>query len=300
MPAERRAGYDQPYLPTGLAPDRAPGSFVGELSGTAVAVVPLLLLEVYEDPVPEWPQYRSVAGGLERSFPNVSRVSTREYGHRIGIFRLVGEMVERGHRPTIAVDALTAEWYPRLIGWLHDIDVEWVAHGIAVTRPIGEWMSLDEEHTYVSETRRRLRECGISSDGWLGPEYGESSRTPQVLSAQGVRYLADWAADERPLMLNGTEKPIVSLPMSADLDDQTALLNRMLDPDAYGRHLVDAVCRLAQDGLSDARVLGVAFRPWLTGQPFRTRQFVRLLDAITAVDGAVLTTPSTVIANFRD
>jgi hypothetical protein len=300
MPAERRPGYDQPYLPTVLAPDRAPGRFVGELAGTAVAVVPMLLLEVYEDPVPDWPQYRSVAGGLERSFPNISRVSTREYGHRIGIFRLVGELVERGHRPTVAVDALTAERYPRLIGWLHDVGVEWVAHGISVTRPIGEWMSLEEEHAHVAEVRHRLGQCGISSDGWLGPEYGESSRTPQVLAAQGVRYLADWAADERPLLLGGTETPIVSLPMSADLDDQTALLNRMLDPAAYGQHLTDAVVRLAQDGVADARVLGVAFRPWLTGQPFRTRQFVRLLDAITAVDGAVLTTPSTTLASFTD
>jgi hypothetical protein len=36
-----------------------------------------------------WPQVRSVGGGLIRDFPNISRVSTREYGHRVGIYRLL-------------------------------------------------------------------------------------------------------------------------------------------------------------------------------------------------------------------
>jgi hypothetical protein len=300
MPAERRPGYDQPYLPTGLAPDRDPARFAGPLAGTAVAVLPVLLLEVYEDPVPDWPQYRSVAGGLERAFPNISRVSTREYGHRVGIFRLVGELTDRGIRPTVAIDAMTAERYPRLVQWLAAADVEWVAHGISVTRPIGEWMSEDEEHTYVAETLLRLEASGVSSQGWLGPEYGESSRTPRILAASGVRHVMDWTGDERPLALGGTPVPITAMPMNADLDDQTALANRMLDPEAYGTHLTDAVARLALDGQQDARVLGIAFRPWLTGQPFRARQFVRLLDAVSATEHATITTPMTALQHFTD
>ncbi len=298
MPAERRPGYDQPYLPMELVPDRAPARFTGELNGTAVAVVPVLLLEVYEDPLPDWPQYRSVAGGLERAYPNISRVSTREYGHRVGIFRMVQELGDRGLRPTVAIDALTAERYPRLVAWLADHGTEWVSHGISVTRPIGEHLDEAAEQVYVVETLNRLRDAGITTDGWLGPEYGESSRTPAILATNGVRYVADWCADERPVPLLGTQRPITAFPMSADLDDQTALANRMLDPDAYGTHLEDAVQRLATDGRSDARTIGVAFRPWLTGQPFRVRQFVRLLDAVERTEGATISTPSATLEAF--
>ena len=298
MPAERTPGYDQPYLPMALHPDRSPGRMTGPLEGTAVAIVRVLLLEVYEDPVPDWPQYRSVAGGLERAFPNISRVSTREYGHRIGIFRLVEELVARGHRPTVAIDALSAERYPRLVAWLADHHVEWVAHGIAVTRPLGEHLTAEAEHDYVEETLTRLRAAGVTTQGWLGPEYGESSRTPAILAASGLRFVADWCADERPVPLLGTPRPITAFPMSADLDDQTALANRMLDPDAYGAHLEDAVSRLALDGREDARALGIAFRPWLSGQPFRTRQFLRLLDVVAQTEGATLTTPTTVLDAF--
>jgi hypothetical protein len=300
MPADRRPGYDQPYLPSSLLPERAPGRFTGPLEGVAVAIVPILLLEVYEDPIPDWPQYRSVAGGLERAYPNISRVSTREYGHRVGIFRLVEELDARGIRPTVAIDALTAERYPRLVEWLSARDAEWIAHGIAVTRPLSDHLSETSEHEYVVDTLRRLRTAGIQTDAWMSPEYGESARTPRILAANGVRSVFDWCADERPLLLGGTDGPLVAFPMSADLDDQTALANRMLDPDAYGSHLVDAVERLALDGQHDARMLGIAFRPWLTGQPFRTQQFVRLLDAAERTAGATITTASTALTAFAD
>lgn len=300
MPAERRPGYDQPYLPETLAPDRSPARFGGALEGTTVAVIPMLLLEFYEDPVPDWPQYRSVAGGLERAFPNISRVSMREYGHRIGIFRLVQELLDRGLVPTVAIDAMSAEHYPRLVRWLEDAGVEWVAHGISVTRPLGEWLTEDVEDRYIRDTISRLSACSVETEGWLGPEYGESSRSPRLLAANGRRVVADWTADERPLRLSGTEVPLIALPMSADLDDQTALANRMLDPSAYGQHLVDAVLRLARDGRGDARVLGVAFRPWLTGQPFRSSQFTRFLEAVGRTEGATITTPSSVLDHFVD
>ncbi len=298
MPADRRPGYDQPYLPRTFLPDRPPGRFEEPLAGVGVAVVPILLLEVYEDPIPDWPQYRSVAGGLERSYPNISRVSTREYGHRIGIFRLVEELTSRGLQPTVAIDALSAERYPSLVEWLSDQDVEWIAHGISVTRPISDHLSEEEEHDYIADALARLHDAGIASQGWMSPEYGESSRTPKILAENGVRSVFDWCADERPLLVGGTEQPLVAFPMSADLDDQTALANRMLDPDAYGTHLVDAVERLALDGQRDARVLGIAFRPWLTGQPFRTQQFIRLLDAVERTPGATITTPSIALEAF--
>jgi peptidoglycan/xylan/chitin deacetylase (PgdA/CDA1 family) len=99
-PAERQPGYDHPHCDWNPWPSRpalrwqAPGQ---------LAVVPLLVLEAYEDPLPTgWPQVHSVGGGLIRDFPNISRVSTREYGHRVGIFRLLDALARRaadgGHR----------------------------------------------------------------------------------------------------------------------------------------------------------------------------------------------------------
>ncbi|BAN04272.1 polysaccharide deacetylase family protein [Ilumatobacter coccineus] len=283
MPAERRPGYDHEWFDySALADRRRPGS--------GVAVVPIILLELYEDPLPEgWPQPSSTAGGLDRAFPNISRVSMREYGHRVGIFRLLDALERHGVRPTIAIDAMTAEGYPWLVQRLVDAGADWIAHGISVTRPIGSHLTAEEERAYVTETIERLAACGIETNGWLGPEYGESERTPGVLAAAGMEYVFDWTGDEQFVDFHVDTGRLTGFPLSADLDDQTTLANRMAEPAAYGQHLVDAATELAIDDGRGARVLSFCVRPWLTGQPFRVGVFDHFVDAVVDIDGATLT-----------
>lgn len=300
MPAERSPGYDHPHLAFSALPDRP--RLVLELPGvgaTAVAVTPLILLELFEDPLPAWPQLRSVAGGLERAFPNISRVSTREYGHRVGIFRMVDLLVDRGIRPVVAVDAMTAEHYPFLVDWLGERGVTWVAHGIALTRPIGNHMTESDEAAYVAETMAHLSVCGVTTSGWLGPEYGESERTPAILARAGLRYVADWCCDEQPVPMTVPVGSLTAFPLNADLDDQTTLANRMLEPAAYRRHLLDALAQLTEDGRDSARVLSFCMRPWLTGQPFRVGVFEDFLDAVLDTPGATFASPDVILDATR-
>lgn len=294
MPAERAPGSDQPHLAFAPMPSRAPLRFTG---GQRVAVVPLILLEVYEDPLPAWPQMRSVGGGLERAFPNISRVSTREYGHRVGIFRMLDALQEHHVRPTVAIDALTAERYPFLVDWLQARDVEWISHGLSVCRPLGSHLSEAEEVAYVDETLTRLAEAGVVTAGWLGPEYGESERTPAVLARAGLRYVCDWCGDEQPVPMTVPEGELTAFPLLADLDDQTSLINRMLDPVAYEAHLLAAATQLAAEG--DARVMAFAIRPWLLGQPFRSGILERFLAATAAIPGVWFPRPGEVLDTIK-
>jgi hypothetical protein len=290
MPAELRPGYDHPHL------DYAPDAPFHHAQLRGVLVTPVMLLETYEDPVPDWPQLRSVGGGLDRAFPNISRVSTREYGHRVGIFRMLDALAERGLRPVAAVDALTAERYPWLIKRLAAVGTEWVAHGISVTRPIGSHLSEDEERAYVRETLERLAAEGVKTRGWLGPEYGESARTPKVLATADIDFVLDWCNDERPVPMTVPEGALIAFPMNADLDDQTTLVNRMATPADYRTHLVDAVEYLA--GRDDLRALAFAVRPWILGQPFRASVFEALLEAVVTNPGARYASPTEVLDRF--
>lgn len=274
-PANGQPGYDHPHLAWSPLPERpvlrwpVPGQ---------LAVVPLLVLEAYEDPLPEgWPQVRSVGGGLIRDFPNISRVSTREYGHRVGVYRVLDAMRQRGIRPTVAVDALTAEQYPELIDQLRADEAEFVAHGLSVTRPQTSAMTLDEERAYIAETLSRLRACGIHTRGWFGADYSESTLTPQLLGEYGVEYLSDWANDEQPYRMT-TPGSLVATPLWADFDDQTVLINRMCNLDMFEDHYRKALDQLARDSQRSARLLHHAVRPWVMGAPLRIASFERMLD----------------------
>jgi peptidoglycan/xylan/chitin deacetylase (PgdA/CDA1 family) len=274
-PANGQPGYDHPHLAWSPLPERPVLRWPGP---GQLAVVPLLVLEAYEDPLPEgWPQVRSVGGGLIRDFPNISRVSTREYGHRVGIYRLLDALRQRGIRPTVAVDALTAEQYPELIDRLHTDGAEFVAHGLSVTRPQTSAMTPDEERAYIAETLSRLRACGIHTRGWFGADYSESTLTPQLLGEYGVEYLSDWANDEQPYPMT-TPGALVATPLWADFDDQTVLINRMCNLDLFEDHYRKALDQLARDSQRSARLLHHAVRPWVMGAPLRIASFERMLD----------------------
>ena len=295
-PATRQHGMDQPHAGWNPLPLRKPLRWP---DNRGLAVVPLINLEMVEDPLPAgWPQIRSVGGGLIRDFPNISRVSTREYGHRVGVFRILDALKARGIRPTVAIDVLTAELYPSLVTALRDANSEFVAHGISVTRPISSAMSAAAERDYIAETLERLEACGIRPTGWFGPEYAESTVTPQLLGEAGLGYLCDWANDEQPYRMS-TPGDLVALPLWADFDDQTVLVNRMCNLDMFEDHFIKALDQLAIDGRHSARVLHYCVRPWVMGAPFRIGTFERVLDHALSRDGVWLPTAGEVVAAWR-
>lgn len=296
MPAERGHGMDHEHYGWDPLPRR---SALVWPNGATVAVVPLVLLEVHEDPVPDWPQYTSVGGGLVRASPNISRVSTREYGHRVGIFRMIEALRACSIRPTVAIDALSAELYPFLVRWLSDAGSEFIAHGISVNRPLHGAMTEVEERHYISETLDRLAAAGVETTGWLGPEYGESMRTPQILDELGISYVCDWCNDEQPYQMS-TANGLVALPLLADLDDQTTLIGRMADLQAYGRHLERCVVALARDGSQAGRVMAFAVRPWVMGQPFRIGVFEKFLAVGVATPGVWFARSGEVVTEWRE
>lgn len=280
-PAQRRTGYDHPHCAWNPLPARPALQWPG---GKGLAFVPLLVLEAYEDPLPpDWPQVRSVGGGLARDFPNISRVSTREYGHRVGIFRLLDAMRSRGLRPTVAIDALSAENYPELVDRLKLADAEFVAHGLSVTRPQTSAMSVAAERAYIAETLARLQACGIHPQGWFGADYSESTLTPQLLGEQGLSYLSDWANDEQPYAMT-TPGNLVCTPLWADFDDQTVLVNRMCNMDMFEDHFVKALRQLNTEAGRNARLFHFCVRPWIMGASFRIAMFERILDLALSLD----------------
>lgn len=275
QPAQRKPGNDHPHFAWNPFPARPALRWPG---GRQLAVVPLVVLEAYEDPLPAgWPQIHSVGGGLIRDFPNISRVSTREYGHRVGIFRILDALTRRGIRPTVAIDALTAEQYPDLLDHLQSLDCEFVAHGLSVTRPQTSAMDPAQERAYIAETLDRLAACGVRTAGWFGADYAESTFTPQLLGELGVSYLSDWANDEQPYAMT-TPGDLVATPLWADFDDQTVLINRMCNLDMFEDHFRKALDQLARDSLASARLLHFCVRPWVMGAPLRIAAFERILD----------------------
>lgn len=270
-------------------------------NGAGVAVCPILSLETHEDRVPAgWPQVAWLTGGVGmRPDPNIARIGARDYGLRVGFFRLVEDLRAAGLRFAVAIDAMTAERHPSLVAFARERGAEFLAHGLSVNRPLHEGLSAAEERSYIAETCDRLAACGVTARGWFGVEYAESSRTPLLVAQAGYDFLCDWCNDEQPYAMTVGHE-LSALPLLADLDDAFCLASpRGIAPSSYAARLIEAAQVLAADGRRNARVMIWHMRPFLSGQPFRERHIARALVAIGGQSGVWPALPSEIVDTWR-
>lgn len=289
MPAERRPGVDHEYYDWSPIGERA-----GEpLPGNARLVVSVMVVLEYLEWEP--PQgaitNRRLPGGFgPLPFPDYVKHTHREYGHRVGVFRLL-DLLER-HRipPLVAIDALTIERYPWLARHVHERGCELVGHGISLSRMISSRMSEDDERRHIDRSLDAIAGVtGSRAEGWFGVEYNESERTPALLAEAGVRWVCDWVNDERPYPMHVPRGELWSVPLLLNVDDAFTMGTRRVPIDRYCRILVESAEVMAADG---GRHLFVVLRPWLSGQPFRARALGGALAEIMALDGVVAVRPA--------
>ncbi len=299
MPAERRYGMDHQHYDWSPVVTREALRWP---QGARVALCVIVNLEHAEWHPPEGSfEPANLAGGLSpRPFPDYARFSHREYGHRVGIFRVLDTLEKHGIRPTVAMDALTAENYPYLVKHCLQRGCEIIGHGVSVSRMITSEMSEETERRYIRESIEALTHAtGSAPKGWLGPEYGESARTPQLLAEAGISYVCDWANDEQPYAMKVPQGELYALPIMLDMDDVFALRERRFPVDDYAELLKEGFDTIYGDAADSGRLLVLNLHPWLIGQPFRIAYLNKALGYMTARQGVWAATGSEVIDWFR-
>ena len=298
MPAERRFGMDHEHY------DWSPITTRGVLrwpEQARVALCVIVNLEHMEWSPPEGSWTAPLPGGWgHRPFTDLARPSHREYGHRVGIFRVLDVLDKHGIKATIAMDALTAENYPYLVDHCLKRGCEIMGHGISASRMITGDMTEEHEREYIrTSVGAIVRATGSAPSGWLGPEYGESARTPQLLAEAGIRYVCDWANDEQPYPFKTPTGELLALPMMLEMDDVVALWDRRVTVARYGELLKQCFDVLHEDGARNGRLLAINLHPWLIGQPFRIRYLDGALGHMMAAGGVWAATGSEIADWYR-
>ena len=259
--------------------------------GARVAVAPVVYLEHWTLDPPEGavadPRFGDVYGNFQ---PDYRTHSWREYGLRIGIFR-VFEVLERyGLKATLAINASVARRCPALIhqalarGW------EIAGHGEYANAMISSAMSPSQIRDHVAGCLDTLEAAtGTRPQGWVSQDFGESAETPQILAASGIRWIADWPNDEQPIWMN-TDPAIVSVPVLSELDDVQLLRHRRVNAPCYPRLIEEAFSVLNRDGDGAARVMVLGIHAWVSGLPHHIRYLDEAMSYISRQQAAWHTT----------
>jgi allantoinase len=211
--------------------------------------------------------------------PDLPNWSWHEYGMRAGFWRLLDALKARGIVPTLATNGIVCESYPQVAeaalkeGW------EFMGHGW-VQGPMHKVENQAEAIAQTVETIRRF--SGKAPRGWESPGLTETDETIDLLSAAGIDYVADWVIDDQPTWIQGTPRPMLSVPYTVELNDIPLMAIQHHRSDEMYHRGVLHMARLWEESAVNPRVMAISVHPYITGVPHRIAAFEKLLDHVLA------------------
>jgi peptidoglycan/xylan/chitin deacetylase (PgdA/CDA1 family) len=233
-------------------------------------------------------------------YPDYPTVTHREFGHRVGIFRVMEVLDRYGVQATVPMDAYTAEHYPILVEECQARGWELIGHGVTQRDAITSLMTEAEERAYLERSLGALRRAsGAPVRGWLGPEYCESPRTPTLLAELGVEYLCDIPNDEQPYLITTPAGNLTALPVMLELGDVMMHFNRKVTIQHWSRLVREAFEVMYRDGEDSGRLLVLNLHPWCVGQAWRVKYLEEVVGHMAQRQDVWLATGSEIHSHFR-
>jgi peptidoglycan/xylan/chitin deacetylase (PgdA/CDA1 family) len=241
-------------------------------------------------------------GTFDRGYPDYWSFSNRDYGTRIGIFRIMRVLDRLGLRATAAVNAVAATRYPRVMEELLQRDWEFMASGIDMGQPHHGKLSVQDERYLVWTAHEVLTKVtGTKISGWHSPGHSQSAQTLPLLAERGFEYVTDWANDDLPYMVSTPSGRLCAMPLTYEWSDRVLLVHHNLTVEDYETQVLQAFHRLhAEAGqYRGARILSLSVSPWVLGYPHRISTLERVLTRIMEVGSVWHATGMEIVTAFK-
>lgn len=262
----RRYGMDHERYDWSPLPQRKP---VAWPNGARIALWVVPALEWF--PLDMKGQPFKPPGAMVTAYPDLRHYTLRDYGNRVGIFRIMQALERHGIPASVAVNAAVAVRTPTLLQACVNRGWEVIANGLDMDHLHHGGLSEADERALIEQTLTILRQAsGQAVTGWLSPAKGESLRTPDLLAQAGITYLCDWVNDDLPYPLRTAHGPLVAMPHPIDIDDHTILVQNHHTEDDFRDALIDQFdCLYRESAAGHGRVMAISLHPWVIGQPYR-------------------------------
>ncbi len=276
---------------------------------------------IFERKPVQWPEAKSVAvwicvslewfpmtpadkpfrapGHMVTPYPDYRHYTAREYGTRIGFYRLLDALQKAGVRASIATNAAIAERYPQLIRDIVADGHEIIAHSTDMNGTIATGLSEQDERALIQKSLATLESVsGTRPAGWHSIARSQSWNTPKLLAEAGVEYMCDWVNDELPYRFSNG---LINLPLNHELSDRQIITVQQQSADSYSQQIQDAFDWLAAEAATHGgRVLPLHVTPYIMALPYRIAAFEQLLENLSARPRGWFATGREIVASWRD
>jgi len=238
----------------------------------------------------------SIFAGTAGLVPDPLNYGWRDYGVRVGIWRMIAAMDRYGMRASVLLNADVCRHYPQIIAAGRQRNWAWLAHG-RNNSTFQSGMKPDAERAYLKEVVDTITAAtGQPVRGWLGPALTETFETPRLLKELGLTYILDWCCDDQPFATN--VPGMLSVPYSIEINDISLCVGKSLSGPDFCTMITDAFDQLYKDAEHSGRVMALCLHPFVSNQPHRQKYLEQALAYIARHDGVWLTTSDDIAAHY--
>ena len=295
---KRRHGMDQDRYAWSMLAERAPVQWPG---GKPLAVWINLSLEHF--PLNPKGEGFKPHGSMVMPYPDLRHYTLRDYGNRVGVFRVLDALKAAGLEASLAINGELAVRYPALLRRLSATGFEFLGHGWNMDSVHHGGLPAEREAALIGDTLTALAPYAPRPiTGWLSPARSQSENTPELLSRAGLRWFGDWVNDELPYAFATANGELTSLPLSLELEDRFIVGENLHAESEYADQVIDACDFLIEEAqrTGAGRLLALNIHPWVMGQPHRIKHLERVLAHLRRHAGLIWNaSPSDIIAASR-
>ncbi len=219
--------------------------------------------------------------------PDVVNYSWRDYGNRIGFWRLLELLDEFSVPASMLVNTEIFDECPQIAAAIIKRGDEIVGHGRTNAERQGQMAEDDERQLIVSAAATIREKAGKAPAGWLGPWVSESHVTLDLLQEAGFTYHMDWMLDDQPVWMKTRKGRILSLPYVRPTNDLPMMHRYQVTPAQYADILIDQIDEMLNQSQTAPLVFCLSFHPYFAGHAFRLKHLRRVYQHIIAHRSAI-------------
>lgn len=293
----RGYGMDHDHYDWSMLADRAPVTWP---DGKPLALWVNVALQFF--PLDQAGKPFPPPGGMVTAYPDLRHFTLRDYGNRVGVFRIFKALDAFDVTASVAMSARLAERTPYLLQRVVERDHELICHGWDMDSLHYGGLDEAEERERIARSLDSLRSAsGQPVTGWLSPAKSQSENTPALLVEHGVEFMCDWINDDLPFPFRTPAGELTAMPLSTELEDRFVIMDNGHAELEWAEQVEDACDFLIGEAESTGggRLLALNIHPWMLGQPHRIRALERVLQHITNTGKVWSAAPGEILAAWR-
>ena len=246
-----------------------------------------------------FPLNEPVPGGTGMA-PDIINWAPRDYGARVGVFRIMEVLEKHGIRGTVTLNSEVCDDYPEIIEDTVALNWEFMGHNQSNSRYL-HLMEPAQEREVVLDTFDRIEKAtGARPRGWLSSGLQQSWHTLDYLVEAGATYVADWINDDQPYLMDIGGNRLVSIPYSSEINDLPQFLRMGRTADEFDTMMRRQFDTLYREGAESGRVMAICLHPFVIGVPHRIGALDSALEYICGHEGVWRATGSEIIDHYLD